>query len=227
MLVDFEEFALNTRYFIIGLIIGQVLMRLIHLLCLWIKFYIQIKYTSEETTAVHEAGHFLAWLKYCPCKNSKYVYTKHYEKIESLRIDPLTRNGIFQVRTNFKRNNNNKKIAKHTLLGGIAATMFYYNQKPTTLNIWFHKHFLGCFGDLDYIKCLNKYSNKQIKNLLTEQISQMDEYDRLFIDDFSKQLMKMKPDEQGLKSIQRDKLFEYAQMYKNRKINADASSVAY
>jgi hypothetical protein len=138
----------------------------------------------------------------------------------------LTRYGIFQVRTDFKRN---KKIAKRTLLGGISATMFYYNQKPTTLNIWFHKHFLGCLGDLDYIKCLDNSSNKKIKNLLTEQISQMDEYDRLFIDDFSKQLMKMKPNEQGLKSIQRDKLFEYARMYKAGRTNTDAyaSSVAH
>ena len=53
--------------------------------------------SSEQDMAIHEAGHILAWLKYCPWWNNEYAYGRHAEHMNYVCINPRTKNGCLYL----------------------------------------------------------------------------------------------------------------------------------
>lgn len=168
--------------------------------------------SSEQDIAIHEAGHILAWLKYCPWWTNEYAYSQHAEHMNYVCINPRTKSGYLNM--NGVNVDSNKDIHKYLLLGGIASTMLYENRRPTLLNLLFYKYFRGCSSDLNRIRAIGM-SNREACAWIQEQMSDIDEYDREFLDGVAKHLLKYSvEDDNGTKIISKTRLKSYAKAYR-------------
>ena len=168
--------------------------------------------SSEQDMAIHEAGHILAWLKYCPWWNNEYAYGQHAEHMNYVCINPRTKNGHLNMdRVNV---DSNKDVHKYLLLGGIASTMLYDGRRPTLLNLLFYKYLHGCSSDLNRIRAIGM-SNRETCAWIQEQMTDIDEYDREFLDGVAKHLVKYSTeDDNGTKIISKSWLKNYANAYR-------------
>ena len=168
--------------------------------------------SSEQDIAIHEAGHILAWLKYCPWWNNEYAYGRHAEHMDYVCINPRAKNGYLKM--DGVDVDSNKDIHKYLLLGGIASTMLYDGRRPTPLNLLFYKYFHGCSSDLNRIRAIGM-SNQEACAWIQEQMSDIDEYDREFLDGVAKHLIKYSTeDDNGTKFISKSRLKSYAKAYR-------------
>ncbi len=162
--------------------------------------------------AIHEAGHILAWLKYCPWWHNEYAYSQHAEHMNYVCINPRTKNGHLNM--NGVNVDSNKDVHKYLLLGGIASTMLYDGRRPTLLNILIYKYFHGCISDLNRIRAIGM-SNREVCAWIQEQMTDIDEYDREFLDGVAKHLVKYSTeDDNGTKIISKTWLKNYAKLYR-------------
>ena len=168
--------------------------------------------SSEQDIAIHEAGHILAWLKYCPWWNNEYAYDRHTEHMSYVYINPRTKNDHLNMdRVNV---DSNKDVHKYLLLGGVASTMLYDGRRVTLLNLLFYKYFRGCSSDLNRIRAIGM-SNREACAWIQEQMSDIDEYDREFLDGVAKHLVKYSTeDDNGTKIISKSQLKSYAKAYR-------------
>ena len=119
-------------------------------------------------------------------------------------INPRTKNGYLKM--DGVNVDSNKDIHKYLLLGGIASTMLYDGHRPTLLNLLFYKYFRGCSSDLNRIRAIGM-SNKEACAWIQEQMSDIDEYDREFLDGVAKHLVKYSPeDNNGTKIISKSQM---------------------
>ena len=168
--------------------------------------------SSEQDMAIHEAGHILAWLKYCPWWHNEYAYNQHAEHMNYVCINPRTKNGCLYL--DGVNVDSNKDVNKYLLLGGIASTMLYYGHRPTLMNLLFYKYFRGCSSDLNRIRAIGM-SNREACAWIQEQMSDIDEYDREFLDGVAKHLVKYSvEDDNGTKIISKSWLKSYAKAYR-------------
>ena len=168
--------------------------------------------SSEQDMAIHEAGHILAWLKYCPWWNNEYAYGRHAEHMNYVCINPRTKNGHLNM--DGVNVDSNKDVHKYLLLGGIASTMLYDGRRPTLLNLYFYKYLHGCSSDLNRIRAIGM-SNRETCACIQEQITDIDEYDREFLDGVAKHLVKYSvEDDNGTKIISKPRLKNYAKAYR-------------
>ena len=168
--------------------------------------------SSEQDMAIHEAGHILAWLKYCPWWNNEYAYGQHAEHMNYVCINPRTKNGYLKM--DKVDVDSNKDIHKYLLLGGIASTMLYDGRRPTLLHLLFYKYFHGCRSDLNRIRAIGM-SNREACVWIQEQMTDIDEYDREFLDSVAKHLVKYSvEDDNGTKIISKSWLKSYAKAYR-------------
>ena len=168
--------------------------------------------SSERDIAIHEAGHVLAWLKYCPWWNNEYAYGKHAEHMNYVCINPRTKNGHLNMEDIDVESNND--VIKYLLLGGITSMMLYDGRRPTLLNLIFYKYFHGCSSDLNHIREIGM-SNREACAWIQEQINDIDEYDKEFLDGVVKHLVKYSiEDDNGTKVISKSWLKYYAKAYR-------------
>ena len=168
--------------------------------------------SSEQDMAIHEAGHILAWLKYCPWWNNEYAYGRHAEHMDYVCINPRAKNGYLKM--DGVDVDSNKNIHKYLLLGGIASTMLYDGRRPTLLNLLFYKYFHGCRSDLNRIRAFGM-SNRESCAWIQEQMSDIDEYDREFLDAVAEDLVKYSVEyDNGTKIILKPLLKSYAKLYR-------------
>lgn len=168
--------------------------------------------SSEQDMAIHEAGHILAWLKYCPWWNNEYAYGQHAEHMNYVCINPRTKNGHLNM--DGVNVDSNKDVHKYLLLGGIASTMLYDGRRPTLLNLYFYKYLHGCSSDLNRIRAIGM-SNRETCAWIQEQMTDIDEYDREFLDGVAKHLVKYSTeDDNGTKIISKSWLKNYAKAYR-------------
>lgn len=168
--------------------------------------------SSEQDIAIHEAGHILAWLKYCPWWANEYAYNQHAEHMNYVCINPRTKNGYLKM--DGVNVDSNKDIHKYLLLGGIASTMLYESRRLTLINLLFYKYFRGCSSDLNRIRAIGM-SNREACAWIQEQMSDIDEYDREFLDGVAKHLVKYSTeDDNGTKFISKSRLKSYAKAYR-------------
>ena len=168
--------------------------------------------SSEQDMAIHEAGHILAWLKYCPWWNNEYAYGRHAEHMNYVAINPRTKNGCLYL--DGVDVDSNKDIHKYLLLGGIASTMLYDGRRPTLLNLLLYKYFHGCSSDLNRIRAFGM-SNREACNWIQEQMTDIDDYDREFLDSVAKVLVKYSvEDDNGTKIVSKSWLKSYARLYR-------------
>ena len=168
--------------------------------------------SSEQDIAIHEAGHILAWLKYCPWWTNEYAYSQHAEHMNYVCINPRTKSGYLNM--NGVYIDFNKDVNKYLLLGGITSTMLYYGHRPTLLNLLFYKYFRGCSSDLNRIRAIGM-SNREACVWIQEQMTDIDEYDREFLDGVAKHLVKYSvEDDNGTKIISKSRLKSYAKAYR-------------
>ena len=169
--------------------------------------------SSEQDMAIHEAGHILAWLKYCPWWHNEYAYNQHAEHMNYVCINPRTKNGhLNMIGVDV---DSNKDVHKYLLLGGIASTMLYDGRRPTLLNLLFYKYFHGCISDLNRIRAIGM-SNREACAWIQEQMTDIDEYDREFLDSVAKHLVKYSTeDDNGTKIISKSWLKNYAKAYRD------------
>lgn len=169
--------------------------------------------SSEQDMAIHEAGHILAWLKYCPWWNNEYAYGQHAEHMNYVCINPRTKNGHLNM--NGVNVDSNKDVHKYLLLGGIASTMLYDGRRPTLLNLLLYKYFHGCVSDLNRIRAIGM-SNREACAWIQEQMTDIDDYDREFLDGVAKHLVKYSTeDDNGTKIISKSWLKNYAKAYRS------------
>jgi hypothetical protein len=163
--------------------------------------------------AIHEAGHILAWLKYCPWWNNEYAYGQHAEHMNYVCINPRTKNGHLNM--DGVNVDSNKDVHKYLLLGGIASTMLYDGRRPTLLNLYFYKYLHGCSSDLNRIRAIGM-SNRETCAWIQKQMTDIDEYDREFLDGVAKHLVKYSvEDDNGTKIISKSWLKNYAKAYRS------------
>ena len=127
-------------------------------------------------------------------------------------INPRAKNGYLKM--DGVDVDSNKDIHKYLLLGGIASTMLYDGRRPTLVNLLFYKYFHGCSSDLNRIRAIGM-SNREACVWIQEQMSDIDEYDREFLDGVAKHLIKYSPeDDNGTKFISKSWLKSYAKAYR-------------
>ena len=192
-----------------GIGIGQC-MYLIHNLIK--KYWPYNCLSSEQDMAIHEAGHILAWLKYCPWWHNEYAYNQHADHMNYVCINHRTKNGHLNM--GGVNVDSNKDVHKYLLLGGIASTMLYDGRRPTLLNLLFYKYFHGCISDLNRIRAIGM-SNREACVWIQNQMTDIDEYDREFLDGVAKHLVKYSTeDDNGTKIISKSWLKNYAKAYR-------------
>ena len=92
--------------------------------------------------------------------------------------------------------------------------MLYDGRRPTLLNLLFYKYFHRCSSDLKRIRAFGM-SNREACAWIQEQMTDIDEYDREFIDGVAKQLVKYSvEDDNGTKIISKSWLKSYAKAYR-------------
>lgn len=127
-------------------------------------------------------------------------------------INPRTKNGYLNMNGVYV--DSNKDIHKYLLLGGIVSTMLYYGHRPTLMNLLFYKYFCGCSSDLNRIRAIGM-SNREACVWIQEQMADIDEYDRDFLDGVAKHLVKYSvEDDKGTKFISKLWLKSYAKAYR-------------
>ena len=92
--------------------------------------------------------------------------------------------------------------------------MLYDGRRVTLLNLLFYKYFRGCSLDLNRIHAIGM-SNREACAWIQEQMSDIDEYDREFLDGVAKHLVKYSvEDDNGMKIISNSRLKSYAKLYR-------------
>ena len=108
----------------------------------------------------------------------------------------------------------NKDVHKYLLLGGIVSMMLYDGRRPALLNLLFYKYFHGCSSDLNRIRAIGM-SNREACAWIQKQMTDIDEYDREFLDGVAKHLIKYSTeDNNGTKFISKSWLKSYAKAYR-------------
>lgn len=151
-------------------------------------------------TAIHEAGHFLMFLKEAikcttPLKKGTYYWT--YDKfcerhIVQLCIRPNIKKGMggfftHYIPTHIKYNDINVN------LGGMAAVYAFRKKKPnfSKLNLWWYRFFEGCEGDIRKVKKTG-ISDAEIVRIVNELISELSDNDKVFINEVISEISKVR-----------------------------------
>lgn len=145
-------------------------------------------FSSEYSMALHEVGHMLAWLKYCPWFNNKYAYEHHAERMEHVAINKGKKCGHLRFFENkVDPDDESKSYNKNLLIGGTITEMALRNRPFNRLTMFIYEYMFGCHDDMRRLRNMGM-TNKQIIALGREQMAEIDEYDREFIEEIAKDL---------------------------------------
>lgn len=209
---------------IIELIISHVIAGLIGLGLGWTFVYAFEKlwpkrvrnFSSEYSMALHEVGHMLAWLKYCPWWNNKYAYEHHAERIEHVAINKGKKCGhlrFFEKKVD--PDDESKSYNKNLLISGTITEMVLRNRPFNRLTMFIYEYMFGCHDDMRRLRNMGM-TNKQIIALGRQQMAEIDDYDREFIEDVAKDLQWGRcKDDEGWKIMSNKELKRIAKVYYN------------
>ena len=171
-------------------------------------------FSSERSMALHEVGHMLAWLKYCPWFNNKYAYEHHAERMEHVAINKGKKCGHLRFFENkVDPDDESKSYNKNLLIGGTITEMALRNRPFNRLTMFIYEYMFGCHDDIRRLRNMGM-TNKQIIAFGRQQMSEIDEYDREFIEDVAKDLQWGRcKDDDGWKIMSDKELKRIAKLY--------------
>ena len=171
-------------------------------------------FSSERSMAIHEVGHMLAWLKYCPWWNNKYAYEHHAERMEHVAINKGKKCGHLRFyERKVDPDDETKSYNKNLLIGGTITEMALRNRPFNRLTMFIYEYMFGCHDDMRRLRNMGM-TNKEIIALGRQQMSEIDEYDREFIEDVAKNLQFERcKDDDGWKIMSDKELKRIAKVY--------------
>jgi len=171
-------------------------------------------FSSERSMAIHEVGHMLAWLKYCPWWNNKYAYEHHAERMEHVAINKGKKCGHLRFyERKVDPDDETKSYNKNLLIGGTITEMALRNRPFNRLTMFIYEYMFGCHDDMRRLRNMGM-TNKEIIALGRQQMSEIDEYDREFIEDVAKNLQFGRcKDDDGWKIMSDKELKRIAKVY--------------
>ena len=171
-------------------------------------------FSSERSMALHEVGHMLAWLKYCPWWNNKYAYEHHAERMEHVAINKGKKCGHLRFyERKVDPDDETKSYNKNLLIGGTITEMALRNRPFNRLTMFIYEYMFGCHDDMRRLRDMGM-TNKEIIALGRQQMTEIDEYDREFIEDVAKDLQWGRcKDDDGWKIMSDKELKRIAKVY--------------
>jgi hypothetical protein len=171
-------------------------------------------FSSEHSMALHEIGHMLAWLKYCPWWNNKYAYEHHAERMEHVAINKGKKCGHLRFyERKVDPDDETKSYNKNLLIGGTITEMALRNRPFNRLTMFIYEYMFGCHDDMRRLRDMGM-TNKEIIALGRQQMTEIDEYDREFIEDVAKDLQWGRcKDDEGWKIMSDKELKRIAKVY--------------
>jgi len=171
-------------------------------------------FSSERSMAIHEVGHMLAWLKYCPWWNNKYAYEHHAERMEHVAINKGKKCGHLRFyERKVDPDDETKSYNKNLLIGGTITEMALRNRPFNRLTMFIYEYMFGCHDDMRRLRNMGM-TNKEIIALGRQQMTEIDEYDREFIEDIAKDLQWGRcKDDEGWKIMTGKELKKIAKLY--------------
>ena len=171
-------------------------------------------FSSERSMALHEVGHMLAWLKYCPWWNNKYAYEHHAERMEHVAINKGKKCGHLRFyERKVDPDDETKSYNKNLLIGGTITEMALRNRPFNRLTMFIYEYMFGCHDDMRRLRDMGM-TNKEIIAFGRQQMTEIDEYDCEFIKDVAKDLQWGRcKDDEGWKIMTGKELKKIAKLY--------------
>ena len=182
--MNIETIILHAIACLIGFALGKLFVYIFEKL--WPK---RVRnFSSERSIAIHEIGHMLAWLKYCPWWNNKYAYEHHAERMEHVAINKGKKCGHLRFyEKKVDLDDESKSYNKNLLIGGTITEMTLRNRPFNRLTMFIYEYMFGCHDDMRRLRNMGM-TNKEIIALGRQQMAEIDDYDREFIEDVAKDL---------------------------------------
>ena len=173
-------------------------------------------FSNSRSISIHEAGHLLVYLKYCPWWNDRYAFDKFVSNIDYLTMNEKMRCGSMTVnKQKFGwRTPVNRELHKRLYLGGMAAELKFSGKKPSRWNLFLQDHLYGCCSDLDNMRALG-FSRKQCVLILKEIIDDFEDEDIEFIRNVADKLRRSERNSEGTQTMLNSEIRKLAEDYRN------------
>lgn len=205
-------------FLVISSAIGWLLGMALGWVCVRFRSWTHRCFSTPKNISIHEAGHLLVYLKYCPWWNDRYAFNKFASNIDYLNMHEDKQCGCMHInQQKFGWGTPvNRELHKRLYLGGMAAVLKLSNKKASRWNIFVQDHVFGCCSDLDYMKLLG-FSRKECVPILKEIMTNFDADDIEFIKNAAEILRCSGKDADGFKIMRNGKIrklaYDYRELY--------------